>query len=69
MAIGEAQKELARPTSNKILDYCFAYDPQTKAYTLQFTRLMGSFVLILGLFFVLYLYISSKRKSSKANKE
>lgn len=69
MAIGEAQKELARPTSNKILDFCFAYDPQTKAYTLQFTRLMGSFVLILGLFFVLYLYISSKRKSSKANKE
>ena len=68
MAIGEAQKGLAQPTSNKIYDYCFAYDPQSRTYTLQFTRLMGSFVLILGLFFVLYLFITSRRKSSKAPK-
>jgi len=68
MAIVEAQKGQAQPTSNKIFDYCFAYDPQSKTYTLQFTRLLGSFVLVLGLFFVLYLYVSSKRKSSKAAK-
>ena len=68
MAIVEAQKGQAQPTSNKIFDYCFAYDPQSKTYTLQFTRLLGSFVLVLGLFFVLYLYVSSKRKSSKATK-
>ena len=68
MAIGEARKGLAQPTSNKIYDYCFAYDPQSKTYTLQFTRLMGSFVVILGLFFVLYLFITSRRKSSNAPK-
>ncbi|MCK9639253.1 MAG: SCO family protein [Prolixibacteraceae bacterium] len=68
MAIGEALKGQAEPSSNKLYDYCFAYDPQSKTYTLQFTRLLGSFVLVLGLFFVLYLYISSKRKSTKASK-
>lgn len=68
MALIEAQKGIAQPTSNKIFDYCFAYDPQSKTYTLQFTRLLGTFVLVLGFFFVLYLYISSKRKSSKAAK-
>jgi protein SCO1 len=68
MAVIEAQKGQAQPTSNKIYEYCFAYDPQSKTYTLQFTRLMGSFVLILGLFFVLYLYVSSKRNSTKATK-
>jgi protein SCO1/2 len=68
MAIIEAQKGMAQPSSNKLFDYCFAYDPQSKTYTLQFTRLLGSFVLILGLFFVLYLYVSSKRKSTKATK-
>lgn len=69
MAVGEAQKGVARPTSNKIFEYCFAYDPVGKRYTLQTTRLLGSFVAILALFFVLYLFISSKRKSSKATKE
>ncbi len=68
MAIAEAQKGVAQPSSSKLYDYCFAYDPQSKTYTLQFTRLLGSFVLVLGLFFVLYLFISSKRKSSKAPK-
>jgi protein SCO1/2 len=68
MALVEAQKGLAQPTSNKLLTYCFAFDPQTKTYTLQFTRLMGTFVLIMGLFFVLYLYVSSKRNSTKATK-
>jgi protein SCO1 len=68
MAIGEAQKGQVRPTSNKIFEYCFAYDPQSRTYTLQVTRLLGSFVLVLALFFVLYLFVSSKRKSSKAPK-
>ena len=69
MAVVEAQKGLARPTSSKIFDYCFAYDAQSKGYTLQFTRLLGSFTLIIGLFFVAYLLISSRKKSSKEIKE
>ncbi|MCK9411105.1 MAG: SCO family protein [Prolixibacteraceae bacterium] len=68
MAIVEAQKGQVEPSSNKLYDYCFAYDPQSKTYTLQFTRLLGSFVLVIGLFFVLYLYISSRKKSTKAPK-
>ena len=68
MAVGEALKGNPQPTSNKIFEYCFAYDPQSKTYTLQFTRLLGSFVLVLGLFFVLYLFVSSRKKSSKAPK-
>jgi len=68
MAIVEAQKGQVEPTSNKIYDFCFAYDPQSKSYTLQVTRLLGSFVVILALFFVLYLFVSSRKKSSKASK-
>lgn len=68
MALAEAQKGLAQPSRNKLLEYCFAYDAQSKTYTLQFTRLMGTFVIIMGLFFLLYLYVSSKRNSTKAQK-
>ncbi len=69
MAVVEAQKGLARPTSSKLLDYCFAYDPQSRSYTLQITRLIGAFTLILGLFFLAYILVSAKRKSSKVIKE
>lgn len=69
MAVVESQKGLVRPTSNKLLEYCFAYDTQSKAYTLQFTRLIGTFILIIGLFFVAWLLISARRKSSKVIKE
>jgi len=69
MAVVESQKGLVRPTSNKLLDYCFAYDTQSKAYTLQFTRLIGTFILIIGLFFATWLLISAKRKSSNVIKE
>ena len=69
MAVVESQKGLARPTSNKLLDYCFAYDTQSRSYTLQFTRLIGTFILIIGLFFGAWLLISEKRKSTKEIKE
>jgi protein SCO1 len=41
MAIIEAQKGIARPTANRILEYCFAYNPASKTYTLQVTRIVG----------------------------
>lgn len=69
MAVVESQKGLVRPTSNKLLEYCFAYDTQSKAYTLQFTRLIGTFILIIGLFFGAWLLISAKRKSPNVIKE
>ncbi len=68
MAVGEALRGTPQPSSNKLFDYCFAYDPQSKTYTLQFTRLLGSFVIIMALFFVLYLFVSSRKKSSKVPK-
>jgi protein SCO1/2 len=69
MAIVESQKGLVRPTSNKLLDYCFAYDAKSRSYTLQFTRIIGAFILVVGLFFVAGLLITSRRKSTKENKE
>lgn len=62
MAVVEAQKGLARPTSSKLLDYCFAYDAQSKSYTLQITRLIGAFTLILGLFFLAIIIVFAKKK-------
>jgi len=63
MAIIEAQKGLARPTINKVLEYCFGYNPGSKTYTLQITRIIGTFTLLIAaiVFFILLL----KRKKNK----
>ena len=69
MAVIEAQKGLARPTRDKFLEYCFAYDTTSRSYTLQFTRIVGAFILFAGLFFVAGLFITAKRKSNKEIKK
>lgn len=64
MAIVEAQKGLARPTINKVLEYCFAYNPASKTYTIQITRIIGTITLLIALI-VLVTLILKKRKNDK----
>lgn len=61
MAIIEAQKGIARPTINKVLEYCFAYNPGSKTYTLQITRIIGSMTLIIALIVFIMLMIRRKK--------
>ncbi len=63
MAVVEAQKGISRPTVNRILDFCYNYEPEGKRYTLEITKLVGIFTLIvLGAFFGILL-IRNRRKS------
>ena len=67
MAIIEAQKGIARPTINKVLEYCFAYNPGSKTYTLQVTRIMGAFSLFTALIIFVVLMIRGRRKKINSN--
>lgn len=62
MAVIEAQKGIARPTINKVLEYCFAYNPGSKTYTLQITRVMGAFILFIAFIVFVGLMIKGRRK-------
>ena len=62
MAIIEAQKGIARPTINKILEYCFAYDPGGRTYTLQVTRIVGAFMVFVVLIIFLVLVIKGRKR-------
>jgi protein SCO1 len=62
MAIIEAQKGIARPTSSKILDYCFGYNPGSRTYTLQVTRIVGSLMLFIVALGIILLIFRSKKK-------
>jgi protein SCO1/2 len=62
MAIIEASKGTSAPTINKIMQYCFSYDPVGKAYVLNVTKISGTLILFFASFFFLFLVLKPKRK-------
>jgi protein SCO1/2 len=63
MALIEAQKGIPRPSINKVLEYCFAYNPTSRTYSLQVTRIFGSFILLAVVFVFVPLIIRNRRKN------
>jgi protein SCO1/2 len=71
MALVEASKGQAGPTVNKILQYCYSYDPQGKQYVLSITRVSGILISLVALLFLGVLIIRPlfrKRTVSQLNK-
>ncbi len=62
MALVESQKGLARPTANKILSFCFSYDERSRKYTLQLTKMFGTFTIASVAKFILVLLVRYRRK-------
>ena len=61
MAIIESQQGIARPTINKVLQYCFNYDPKGKGYTVNITRVAGTIILLIAAIVFLSLLLSRKK--------
>lgn len=65
MAIIESQKGIARPTINKVLEVCFAYDPVGRTYTLQITRIIGGMTIFIAVIVFIILLIRGRKKPVK----
>lgn len=63
MAIVEASEERSGPTINKMLKYCFSYDPEGKKYVLNFTKISGSIILIIALSLLGILIVRGRKKT------
>ena len=68
MAVREAQKGEVQPTINKWIKFCFSYDPEGRKYTLNVTRVAGTFVLGAAAAFALALYLKGKHSRSASTK-
>jgi len=68
MAIIEAQKGISRPTINRILDYCFTYDPAGRRYSLAITKVSATIIIFLALILFISLLVSSSRKKARLKK-
>ncbi|MFC2150900.1 SCO family protein [Bacteroidota bacterium] len=67
MAIIEAQQGLAKPTINKVLQYCFNYDPKGQGYTLSVTRVAGTIIMFIAVLVFVGLIVSRRRSIKKVN--
>ena len=70
MAVIEASEGRSGPTINKVLKYCFSYDPEGKRYVINITKVSGSLIIFLAISMFLGLAFSKKnrkRKSFKSN--
>lgn len=62
LAMLEASKGQAGPTINKILQYCYSYDPVGQAYVLNITKITGTIILAMGIIIFLLLVIRKPRR-------
>ncbi len=62
MAIVEAADEKSGPTINKMLKYCFSYDPGGQKYVLNFTKISGTFILLIVIGLLVTLVIKGRKK-------
>jgi protein SCO1 len=68
LAVIEAQKGLAMPTINRIIDFCFAYDPVAQSYGLQVTKVVGIISIFIVVLVFISLLIAGRRKTYIASK-
>jgi len=62
MAIVEASKGQSGATMNKVLRFCFSYDPQGQTYVLNVTKISGIIIIFFGLVLLLFLVLKPKKK-------
>lgn len=62
MSIIDASEGKSAPTINKVLQYCYSYDPEGQKYMLNITKVAGTLILFIGL--IIFLILVLKRKKT-----
>lgn len=65
MAINEASKGISRPTINRVLEFCFSYDPQGQKYKLQITKVAATIILFFGVLLLAFLVLKPKKRKEE----
>ncbi|MFN8257977.1 MAG: SCO family protein [Bacteroidales bacterium] len=60
MAMIEASEEKSSPTINKLLKFCYSYDPASKKYMFKITSLSGGLIILLVLVFLFTVLLKKK---------
>jgi protein SCO1/2 len=64
MAIVEASKGKSGPTLNKVLRFCYSYDPVGQTCVMNVTKITGTIILFFAISLLLILVFKSKKKKN-----
>lgn len=65
MAVVEASEERSGPTINKVLKYCFSYDPEGQKYVFNITKVSGTIILFIAISLFIGLILNRNKRSNK----
>jgi protein SCO1/2 len=65
MSVVEAAEGKVGSTINRVLQYCYSYDPTGQKYVLNITKITGTFIMIVAV--IIFLVLIIKPKNSKEN--
>ncbi|MCK4749192.1 MAG: SCO family protein [Bacteroidales bacterium] len=64
MSIIDAAAGKSGPTINRVLQYCYSYDPEGQKYVMNITKVTGTLIIFIGLVLFLVLVLVRKRKTT-----
>jgi protein SCO1/2 len=65
LAIYEASEGRSGPTINKILLFCFSYDPEGQTYTFNILKVTGTVTMVFAVMFLVFLLVTTRRHRRK----
>ncbi|MBI9063750.1 MAG: SCO family protein [Marinilabiliaceae bacterium] len=64
LAVIEASKGIPGPTVNRILQFCYSYDPVGQTYVLNITKVSGILILFIGILVLIILVVKPRHKKT-----
>ncbi len=62
MGVYEAQRGKVTPTTARLLQFCFSYDPAGRTYVFNLARVIAVVMITSVVFFLIFLYLSTRRR-------
>jgi len=66
MAVLEASEERWGPTVNRVLLYCFSYDPDGNRYVFNILKVTGTVIMFFACVFVVFLIVTTRRSRKES---
>lgn len=65
MGVYEASQGKVTPTTARLLNFCFSFDPEGRTYAFNLARVVGSVMLISIVFFAIFLFFTTRRSRQR----